>query len=204
MLIRKLKKSDQKVFIEEINKTWEYDKFIGEKEGLLCSKILFFEYLVKSNYICVIEEKKKILGILMLDNKNKKKIFIVRNIYLIFLKYILRLYKKGDLFLEMQKNEEQICDILCSKPQHKYELELKLVIIINKYRNQGYGRKILNIVFDYMQKENISSLYLLTDEWCNLKFYEKLKFRKVSAVEGYLSESLKKAKYYLYDYEKHK
>ncbi len=198
-MIRKLQLSDYKFFCKEIKETWEYEKYIGTKEASLASIICFLEYLVDSNTAYVLEEDKNIVGVLMLKNNQKtiKKYFLKTIVKL--MKIVIKLYKNGNVFLQMQFNEKKICEELYSEYNNDYNLKIVFIMTLNKYRGQGYGSVLYECILDYMKFNKLKKFYLFSDEWCNYGFYDKKGMEKVTSVKKDLIPSIKNAEFYMYE-----
>lgn len=54
---------------------------------------------------------------------------------------------------------------------------LRSLVVLEDYRNKGYGRKICNSLIEYAKGQGINELYLLTTK--ARKFFEKIGFKMV-------------------------
>ena len=60
-----------------------------------------------------------------------------------------------------------------------FDGEVSMLIIDEKIRGKGIGKKLLAEVFDLAKKDNMKNLQILTDDSCSYYIYESLGCKKV-------------------------
>ena len=59
------------------------------------------------------------------------------------------------------------------------------------YRGNGIGKKLMNRFIDYAKQNNAKSVYLITDENCNWKFYQIVGFEIIDQFDNNVFTELK-------------
>lgn len=61
----------------------------------------------------------------------------------------------------------------------RFDGEISILLVNQEYRGKGYGKKLLQEVFELAKKDGIKNLQIITDESCNYEFYDKLNCKKI-------------------------
>lgn len=164
-----------------MRETWPYYKnyFKDYKDDYTIFSSILESALIKSNYVKYIKDKEgKVQAFMYANIKTKKqKPKIYKLFYLI--KYITLMLlgfmgNRKQVLQSSKKFDELMIGI--EKKNPGYDAELKLFIISKSLRGQGYGKKMINDLFDEIKRSGGASIYLLTDKGCNYKFYDALGF----------------------------
>lgn len=63
--------------------------------------------------------------------------------------------------------------------EKQYDGEISILIVDKSYRGNNVGKELLIDAFNKARDDSMEKVYILTDEFCNYKFYEKLGCKKV-------------------------
>jgi len=120
----------------------------------------------------IIENKKKFLDLLLLADEQENMID----------KYL----PNGDLFALYDDDLKSVCVVV---PINCETCELKNIATYAKYRGKGYGRALINFIFDFY-KNNYKAMLVGTGETpAILSFYENCGFEKSYRVKNFFSDN---------------
>ncbi len=135
------------------------------------------EILEETEHIVYYRENGKLAGFAGYSKNNSKKYLLRKKFYSI-LKNILyksRKIKDVNALKEYFNNYNYVPKNI----ENHFEGEVSILIIDEKYRGKGIGKKLLQEVFELAKNDNMKNLQILTDEACNYMIYEKLGCKKI-------------------------
>lgn len=116
----------------------------------------------------IIENKKQFLDLLLLADEQED--------------MIDRYLPSGDLFALYDDNLKSVCVVV---PINSETCELKNIATYEKYQGKGYGRALINFIFDFY-KNNYQTMLVGTGETPTiLSFYESCGFKKSHRVKDF-------------------
>ncbi|MES9702094.1 GNAT family N-acetyltransferase, partial [Bacillus toyonensis] len=68
-------------------------------------------------------------------------------------------------------------------------------------RGLGVGKSLMNYLFQYMTDEDVTSLYLYTDNNCNYGFYDKQNFKLIKEQTVHFEPKEEEFNVFLYRYD---
>ncbi|MDA3944803.1 MAG: GNAT family N-acetyltransferase [Bacteroidetes bacterium] len=120
----------------------------------------------------IIENKKRFLDLLLLADEQENMID----------KYLLI----GDLFALYDDDLKSVCVVM---PINGETCELKNIATYEKYQGKGYGRALLNFIFDFY-KNNFKTMLVGTGETPTiLLFYERCGFESSYRVKNFFTDN---------------
>ncbi|UNP77155.1 GNAT family N-acetyltransferase [Bacillus nitratireducens] len=180
---RSLVKEDYEPIKHLIGEAFGFNKFITDKKFL--NSILNFylhSCILGSSFSKVAEKDNKVIGVILGDSEKDKnrlkkfhntvsfafntmKLFITNKENREFLKAFIKVQKTYKELIQGKEDHFQGC--------------IQLFIVSKESRGLGVGKYLLNHLFQYMTKEDVTSLYLYTDNECNYTFYDKQNFQRI-------------------------
>lgn len=202
---RDLNKSDYESIKRLICEGFKFDEFVSDKKFL---DIILNQYLqsciLSSSFSKVAEKDNKVIGIILGEAKNDKKRLGTFSNNLSFLSSILKLIfaskENRKIFKEFLKVQKAYSEIIKGK-KHSFQGAIQLFIVSKESRGLGVGKKLVNYVFDYMNKMNVDSIYLYTDDRCNYGFYDSQNFNRVNEKKIYFDTLEDNLNIFLYSYD---
>lgn len=121
------------------------------------------------------ENKKDFLDLLLIGDEEEKMVD----------KYL----EKGKLFALY--DEDLKCECVLESLKDSYEI--KNIATYPKYQNQGYGKTMIDFIFDYCKKENkFNVVYVGTgDSERILRFYKKCGFKLSHKIDNFFTDNYK-------------
>lgn len=175
-----MKYKDMKQAVALFEKEWNLGKKESGATSNICAWIYLMEVLEQTEQFVYYRENGKMLGFAGYSNKNSKKHKLRKRFYT-FIKN--RLYKSKNIKdLNALHEYEDNYDYLPDELKNKYDGEVSMIILDSSLRGKGIGKKLLSEVFELAKKDNINSLYILTDDSCSYYIYESLGCKKVYEV----------------------
>lgn len=164
-----------------ISDTWNLETDITNKFVLKTSSLAYLYYmLAKSNYSKLLFDDKKIAAVLFARNEHKLNFLKIPRLLIMFLlTFFLLLTKEGKNLYRYQLDYNRVSDSLLSKNNKSYDGEAVLLFSLPCYKGKGYGSILLNNYKSYMNGLGYFNLYLITDDYCNYKFYDKMGYQLV-------------------------
>ena len=163
--------------IDLLYKEWDLGKTSSKATGRVCAWRYLMCILEESEEIIVYKENKKIIGFCGYAKWKSKKHFIKKKFYH-FIKELLTLSPK----IKDKKALKSYMENYESIPQElkgRFDGEISILLVDKYYRGKGYGKKLLQEVFELVKNDEIKNLQIITDESCNYEFYDKLNCQKV-------------------------
>lgn len=120
----------------------------------------------------IVENKKQFLDLLLLADEQENMID----------KYL----PSGDLFALYDDDLKSICVVV---PINSQACELKNIATYEKHRGKGYGKVLINFIFDFY-KNDYSAMLVGTGETPKIvSFYESCGFEKSHRVKGFFTDN---------------
>jgi GNAT superfamily N-acetyltransferase len=97
-----------------------------------------------------------------------------------------RYLANGDMFALYDDDLKSICVVA---PIDENSCELKNIATYEKYHGQGYGKKLIQFIFDYY-RDKYQTIFVGTGEihWI-LSFYEKCGFEKSHRIKNFFTDN---------------
>lgn len=168
---------DMKQVVKMLDSEWNLGKKESEAKGNICAWIYLMEILIVTEQFVMYKENGKILGIGGYSKNNSKKHLFRKKCY----KYVLsRLYRSKKIQnIDGLKAYYDTYNYVPKEMINAFDGELSILIVDEKHRNKGIGKKIVSSVFELAKEDGIKKLQILTDGACSYKFYESVGCNKV-------------------------
>ena len=172
-----MKIKDMKQAVCLLEKEWD----LGEKESgasrHLCAWIYLMEILEETEQFVYYRENGKLLGFAGYSNDKSKK-HILRKKFYSFIKK--QLYKSKEIKdIKALHEYENNYDYVPEELKNHFDGEVSMLIIDEKIRGKGIGKKLLLELFELAKKDKMKNLQILTDDSCSYYIYESLGCKKV-------------------------
>ena len=92
----------------------------------------------------------------------------------------------GDLFALYDDDLKSVCVVV---PINSETCELKNIATYEKYQGKGYGRALINFIFDFYKKDYQTMLVGTGETPAILSFYESCGFRKSYRVKNFFTDN---------------
>lgn len=131
----------------------------------------------------------KVIGICGYAKWNSRKHLFRKSFYKKFKNILINshLIENKDGMIEYLDNY----DYMSSELENYFDGEISIIIVDDKFRNQGIGKRMIFKIFECAKNDGMSNLQILSDESCNYKFYEKIGCKKIFEKEIINCESNK-------------
>lgn len=172
-----MKLSEMKQIVNMLYNEWDLGKKESKAKGKICAWIYLFEVLEETEKVVLEKENDKVIGICGYAKWNSKK-YILRKNFFKLLKIICinsPLIKDKKAMIKYSKDY----DYTPIELENHFDGEISLLILDKNYRGKGIGKKMINKIFEYAQKDNMKNIEILTDQSSNFKFYENCGCKKV-------------------------
>ena len=120
----------------------------------------------------ITDNKKQFLDLLLLADEQES--------------MIDRYLPDGDLFAFYDDDLKSVCVVV---PVNDETCELKNIATYEKYQGKGYGRALINFVFDYYKKDYRKMLVGTGETPAILSFYQSCGFKKSHRVKNFFTEN---------------
>ncbi|MED1556178.1 GNAT family N-acetyltransferase [Bacillus paramycoides] len=202
---RSLVKEDYESIKHLIGEAFGFNQFITDK-NFLDSLLNFYlqSCILGSSFSKVAEKDNKIIGVILGDSeKDKKRLKRFHNTFSFS-------YNTLKLFMTNKENREFLKSFIKVKKTYKELIQgkedqfqgcIQLFIVSEESRGLGVGKTLMNHVFQYMTTEDVTSLYLYTDDNCNYGFYDKQNFNRVTEKEITFESIEENLNIFLYRYD---
>jgi len=120
----------------------------------------------------IIENKKQFLDLLLLADEQENMID----------KYL----QSGDLFALFDDDLKSVCVVV---PINSETCELKNIATYEKYQGKGYGRAMINFIFDFYKNDYKTLLVGTGETPIILSFYESCGFEKSHRVKNFFTDN---------------
>lgn len=202
---RSLVKEDYEPIKHLIGEAFGFNKFITDK-NFLNSVLNFYLHscILGSSFSKVAEKDNKVIGVILGDSeKDKNRLKSVHNNFSFA-------YNTLKLFMTNKENREFLKSFIKVKKTYKELIQgkedrfqgcIQLFIVSEESRGLGVGKTLMNYLFEYMKTEDVTSLYLYTDNNCNYRFYDKQNFKRVTEKEIAFESIEENLNIFLYRYD---
>lgn len=165
---------------------WNLGKNESKSDGNICAWIYLFEILAVSEEIITYKEKNKLIGFCGYSKRNSNKFLLRKKFYNIIKKLLFKNknIKNKEALRQYYNNYDYLPEYL----ENEYDGEISILIVDKNYREKGIGKELLSKIFEKAKKNNLRKLYILSDESCSYKFYEKCGCIKVYETNVYNKE----------------
>ncbi|MGN4426020.1 GNAT family N-acetyltransferase [Bacillus cereus group sp. MYBK30-1] len=202
---RSLVKEDYEPIKHLIGEAFGFNQFITDKK-FLNSLLNFYlqSCILGSSFSKVAEKDNKIIGVILGDSeKDKNRLKKFHNTFS-FAYNTLKLFMTNKenreflkAFIKVQKTYKEL---IKGKEDH-FQGCIQLFIVSEESRGLGVGKTLMNELFQYMTKEDVTSLYLYTDNACNYGFYDKQNFKRVQEKAIHFGPKEDQFNIFLYRYD---
>ncbi|KMN44381.1 GNAT family N-acetyltransferase [Bacillus paramycoides] len=202
---RSLVKEDYEPIKHLIGEAFGFNQFITDKK-FLNSLLNFYlqSCILGSSFSKVAEKDNKIIGVILGDSeKDKNRLKKFHNTFS-FAYNTLKLFMTSKenreflkAFIKVQKTYKEL---IKGKEDH-FQGCIQLFIVSEESRGLGVGKTLMNALFQYMTKEDVTSLYLYTDNACNYGFYDKQNFKRVQEKAIHFGPKKDQFNIFLYRYD---
>ncbi|WP_144572502.1 GNAT family N-acetyltransferase [Bacillus paramycoides] len=202
---RSLVKEDYEPIKHLIGEAFGFNQFITDKK-FLNSLLSFYlqSCILGSSFSKVAEKDNKIIGVILGDSeKDKNRLKKFHNTFS-FAYNTLKLFMTNKenreflkAFIKVQKTYKEL---IKGKEDH-FQGCIQLFIVSEESRGLGVGKTLINALFQYMTKEDVTSLYLYTDNACNYGFYDKQNFKRVQEKAIHFGPKEEDFNIFLYRYD---
>ncbi|MCW9133724.1 GNAT family N-acetyltransferase [Bacillus paramycoides] len=202
---RSLVKEDYEPIKHLIGEAFGFNQFITDKK-FLNSLLSFYlqSCILGSSFSKVAEKDNKIIGVILGDSeKDKNRLKKFHNTFS-FAYNTLKLFMTNKenreflkAFIKVQKTYKEL---IKGKEDH-FQGCIQLFIVSEESRGLGVGKNLMNALFQYMTKEDVTSLYLYTDNACNYGFYDKQNFKRVKEKAIHFGPKEEDFNIFLYRYD---
>ncbi|MED0959177.1 GNAT family N-acetyltransferase [Bacillus paramycoides] len=202
---RSLVKEDYEPIKHLIGEAFGFNQFITDKK-FLNSLLSFYlqSCILGSSFSKVAEKDNKIIGVILGDSeKDKNRLKKFHNTFS-FAYNTLKLFMTNKAnreflkaFIKVQKTYKEL---IKGKEDH-FQGCIQLFIVSEESRGLGVGKALMNALFQYMTKEDVTSLYLYTDNACNYGFYDKQNFKRIQEKAIHFGPKEEDFNIFLYRYD---
>ncbi|MGE7868491.1 GNAT family N-acetyltransferase [Bacillus paramycoides] len=202
---RSLVKEDYEPIKHLIGEAFGFNQFITDKK-FLNSLLSFYlqSCILGSSFSKVAEKDNKIIGVILGDSeKDKNRLKKFHNTFS-FAYNTLKLFMTNKenreflkAFIKVQKTYKEL---IKGKEDH-FQGCIQLFIVSEESRGLGVGKTLMHHLFQYMTKEDVTSLYLYTDNECNYGFYDKQNFKRVQEKAIHFGPKKDQFNIFLYRYD---
>ncbi|MFJ8356459.1 GNAT family N-acetyltransferase [Bacillus paramycoides] len=202
---RSLVKEDYEPIKHLIGEAFGFNQFITDKK-FLNSLLSFYlqSCILGSSFSKVAEKDNKIIGVILGDSEKDKNRLKKFHNTLSFAYNTLKLFMTNKenreflkAFIKVQKTYKEL---IKGKEDH-FQGCIQLFIVSEESRGLGVGKTLMHHLFQYMTKEDVTSLYLYTDNECNYGFYDKQNFKRVQEKAIHFGPKKDQFNIFLYRYD---
>ncbi|PEX80655.1 GNAT family N-acetyltransferase [Bacillus cereus] len=202
---RTIVKEDYESIKHLIGEAFGFNQFVTDKK-FLDSVLNFYlqSCILGSSFSKVAEKDNKIIGVILGDSNNdKNRLKRFHNTFSFtytLLKLFLTNKENKKLIKEFIKVQKTYKELIQGKEDH-FQGCIQLFIVSEESRGLGVGKTLMNSLFQYMRTEDVTSLYLYTDNNCNYGFYDKQNFKRVTEKEIAFESIQENLNIFLYRYD---
>ncbi|MFJ8452430.1 GNAT family N-acetyltransferase [Bacillus paramycoides] len=202
---RSLVKEDYEPIKHLIGEAFGFNQFITDKK-FLNSLLSFYlqSCILGSSFSKIAEKDNKIIGVILGDSEKDKNRLKKFHNSLSFAYNTLKLFMTNKenreflkAFIKVQKTYKEL---IKGKEDH-FQGCIQLFIVSEESRGLGVGKTLMHHLFQYMTKEDVTSLYLYTDNECNYGFYDKQNFKRVQEKAIHFGPKKDQFNIFLYRYD---
>lgn len=202
---RSIIKEDYESIKHLIGEAFGFNQFVTDKK-FLDSVLNFYlqSCILGSSFSKVAEKDNKIIGVILGDSNNDKNRLKGFHNTFSFAYTLLKLFltnkENKKLIKEFIKVQKTYKELIQGKEDH-FQGCIQLFIVSEESRGLGVGKTLMNSLFQYMRTEDVTSLYLYTDNNCNYGFYDKQNFKRVTEKEIAFESIQENLNIFLYRYD---
>ena len=188
-----MKYKEKKQVVDMLYNQWDLGKTRSHAKGKTAAWIYLYEILEESEEIVLEKVNGEVVGVCGYAKWNSKKHFIKKKFYHLLKTLLIHspLIKDKKAIIQYNLDYDYVPDNL----RDYFDGEISIIIVNEKYRGKGIGKKMILEIFDKAQKNNMKNLQILADESCDFTFYEHLGCVRVYETTVYSGELDKNGKF---------
>lgn len=195
MQIREFHWSDTPRIIEMIDHVWHLDQMFGNKtNGMIFSQEYFYDVLNHSTQVFVSFHEQELTGFIALNIQGHDYLTIPQQ-YQDMLDHQHSDFHKINSYRQKIKEYHQDCSSLLQQVHQKYDAEIVLFIVDEKYQHQGIGTRMYTFSEDILKEQGCQNYMLYTDSMCSFSFYDHHQMKLLASYQ-------KEKDFIMYLYEK--
>ena len=172
MQIREFHWSDTPKIVNMIYQVWHMNQMFGnEKNGMIFAQEYFYDVLNNSTHVFVSFHEQELTGFLALNIQGHDYLTIPQPYQDMLYNQHHDFYKIDD-YRQKIKEYHQDCSALFQQVHQKYDAEIVLFIVNEKYQHQGIGTKMYTFSEDIFKERGCQNYMLYTDSMCSFSFYD--------------------------------
>lgn len=172
MQIREFHWSDTPRIVEMIDHVWHLDRMFGNKtNGMIFSQEYFYDVLNHSTHVFVSFHEQELIGFIALNIQGHDYLTIPQQ-YQDILYHQHSHFHKINSYRQKIKEYHQDCFSLLQQIHQKYDAEIVLFIVDEKYQHQGIGTRMYTFSEDILKEQGRQNYMLYTDSMCLFSFYD--------------------------------
>ncbi|MEA4854261.1 MAG: GNAT family N-acetyltransferase [Christensenella sp.] len=183
---RTLHKKDFPQVRKLISDIWNFERYTNNPKLLDVFAGSFLDvYLLNQNYTRVAVENDKITGLLIgrceslsVSRKPRYLFSLLKNLA------YLHISKQGRRIASIQKRFAALSAKLFDEVDDTFDAELVLILTAPIARGRGIGKKLLYDFNAFLKAHGSHSVCLITDSFCNYRFYDRLGYTRAAASSG--------------------
>ena len=176
--VEKMNIKDMKQATDLLQKEWNLGKRESEATRNICAWIYLMEILEETEEMFLYKEDGKLIGFAGYSNIHSKKHYLKKKCFSIIKDFLChsRKIKNKEGFRAYRENYDYIPEQF---KRGYFDGEVSILILDEVYRGKGLGKNLLSDVFSAAKRDGMRNIQILTDESCNVQFYEKMGCKKV-------------------------
>lgn len=204
VIYRDLRKEDYSSIKFLIGDAFGFNEFISDKKFLNDILNIYLQNcILASSFGKVAEKDNKVIGIILGEAKNDKthlrKFHNFTNIVSTMFKLLICKKEHKKILKEFSKIHDTYNEIIEGK-RDDFQGCIQLFIVSKESRGLRVGKALVSQLFDYMNKMDVTSLYLYTDTRCNYGFYDSQNFKRLNEKKVYFDAFNDDLDIFLYGY----
>ncbi|KFN02123.1 GNAT family N-acetyltransferase [Bacillus clarus] len=202
---RSLVKEDYESIKNLIGEAFGFNEIIKDKQFLDSILNIYLQScILDSSFSKVAEKNNTIIGVILGDSKKDKNRLKKFHNTLSFAYTMLKVFmtnKENKKFIkEFTKVQDAYKELIQGK-EDNFQGCIQLFIVSEESRGLGVGKTLMNHLFHYMKSQDVTSLYLYTDNRCNYGFYDNQNFERVNEKEINFDSMKETFNVFLYCYD---
>ncbi|MEW9096120.1 MAG: GNAT family N-acetyltransferase [Clostridiaceae bacterium] len=184
IIYREIKRSDYDQIREIINQSFGLYKCVDNGKILDSMLHAYLQScLAEQTFHCVAEKDGKVIGVIMGQAKNKYHALAHLTPAISLIWYSLKMNAQAALHhcdIDVYKRLHQIYHEFLIGREKEFDGVLTLFAVSEECRGLGVGKTLLHKLLDYLKENGVKHIYLYTDSFCNVGFYESQGFERLS------------------------
>lgn len=159
-----------------------------------------YSYLERESYIIIAEDNSIPVGFLIGNYRENIKEYTKLK-YMIMEKYhkfFLRKLESGKKYIRCKGLIEEANRKLIENRKERFDSELILFVVDESMRGHGVGTGMLEKFKKYLIDSGGKNLYLYTDDFCDVNYYRRMKFRQEDSRIVNLGQGEEESRFYLF------